>query len=369
MVAFPWKALNGLSVTVSGSRYHLEAAEVGKCRSSAIFAFESSPSACRRDQKQVLLAVACKAQKRPVTPHSVLDELHYLQEVLAGEVDVCGWSVELIGKDGKRRGRRVGTVDEIIELALVDGRANDEDAVIRPFGASAMGGIPGSDSDAGDLRRLQEDTTDGSRVRGPRELLLRVVEEEEEEDQHVKPRKGNRGRRNAQSQTVAVGGIDDSLGSGEATAAQERAATPVCDKVEHLIPLVPSIIGRVDAKKRCLVINPPEGLLELGRQQHCLQRLLPALMEFCEERERDRGRARETERERERERGIRNREAALRSDGESEESGATAGELPSCIASRLVRSCGCMLAYIIAAALFVLFAKKHPFLLSYRYTL
>ena len=86
-----------------------------------------------------------------------------------------------------------------------------------------------------------------------------------------------------------------------------------------MIPLVPSIVVSADVKRRGLVINPPEGLLELGRQQHCLQRLLPVLMEFCEERER----------EGERERQMRGGEAAWWPDGDPVEPGAGAGELPS----------------------------------------
>ena len=317
MLAFPYTVLNGLLVTVLGRRYHPEPAEVGNFRLGALLASKSPLSACCRDQKQLLLALACKAQKRPVTPHSVLEDMHHLRDIIAGEVDLCGWSVTLIRKDGKKTGKRVGTVDEIIELALVEGRANDDDAVLRPFEASAMGGSPGPNSDTGVLRRLQEDKANGRRMRGPRELLLRVVGEEEEP--RAKPRKGTRGRR-AQTQAVAVAGIDGHPSDSDgAVQAQEHAATPDPDKVEHLIPLVPSIVVSADVKRRCLVINPPEGLLELGRQQHCLQRLLPVLMEFCEERER----------EGERERQMRGGEAAWWPDGDREEPGAAAGELPS----------------------------------------
>ena len=49
------------------------------------------------------------------------------------------------------------------------------------------------------------------------------------------------------------------------------------DAVEHLIPLTPSIVLKVDKRQRCLVINPPEGLLELGRQQSLLMWLKPQL--------------------------------------------------------------------------------------------
>ena len=47
--------------------------------------------------------------------------------------------------------------------------------------------------------------------------------------------------------------------------------------MEHLIPLTPSIVLKVDKRRRCLVINPPEGLLELGRQQSLLKWLKPQL--------------------------------------------------------------------------------------------
>ena len=49
------------------------------------------------------------------------------------------------------------------------------------------------------------------------------------------------------------------------------------EAVEHLIPLTPSIVLKVDKRRRCLVINPPEGLLELGRQQSLLKWLKPQL--------------------------------------------------------------------------------------------
>ena len=38
---------------------------------------------------------------------------------------------------------------------------------------------------------------------------------------------------------------------------------------EHLIPLVPAIVVKVDAQGRRLYIQPPKGLLELGRRK-CL---------------------------------------------------------------------------------------------------
>ena len=53
------------------------------------------------------------------------------------------------------------------------------------------------------------------------------------------------------------------------------------DPVEqHLIPWVPAIVQSIHPPSRTVVITPPPGLLELGRQQRLLQQLKPELIEF-----------------------------------------------------------------------------------------
>ena len=47
---------------------------------------------------------------------------------------------------------------------------------------------------------------------------------------------------------------------------------------QQLIPWVPAIVQSIHARSRTVVITPPPGLLELGRQQLLLQRLKPQLM-------------------------------------------------------------------------------------------
>ena len=49
---------------------------------------------------------------------------------------------------------------------------------------------------------------------------------------------------------------------------------------QHLIPWVPAIVQSIHARSRTVVINPPPGLLELGRQKQLLQRLKPQLMAY-----------------------------------------------------------------------------------------
>ena len=49
---------------------------------------------------------------------------------------------------------------------------------------------------------------------------------------------------------------------------------------QHLIPWVPAIVQRIHAPSHTITITPPAGLLELGRQQHLLDRLLPELMAY-----------------------------------------------------------------------------------------
>lgn len=53
------------------------------------------------------------------------------------------------------------------------------------------------------------------------------------------------------------------------------------DPVEqHLIPWVPAIVQSIHPPSRTVVITPPPGLLELGRQQRLLQQLKPELVVF-----------------------------------------------------------------------------------------
>ena len=47
---------------------------------------------------------------------------------------------------------------------------------------------------------------------------------------------------------------------------------------QHLIPWVPAIVQSIHPPSRTVVINPPPGLLELGRRQQLLQKLKPQLM-------------------------------------------------------------------------------------------
>ena len=49
---------------------------------------------------------------------------------------------------------------------------------------------------------------------------------------------------------------------------------------QHLIPWVPAIVQSIHPPSRTVVITPPPGLLELGRQQQLLQRLKPQLMAY-----------------------------------------------------------------------------------------
>lgn len=47
---------------------------------------------------------------------------------------------------------------------------------------------------------------------------------------------------------------------------------------QHLIPWVPAIVQSIYPSSRTVVITPPPGLLELGRQQRLLQQLKPELV-------------------------------------------------------------------------------------------
>ena len=49
---------------------------------------------------------------------------------------------------------------------------------------------------------------------------------------------------------------------------------------QHLIPWVPAIVQSISHSKRTIVITPPPGLLELGRQQHLLHKLKPELLAY-----------------------------------------------------------------------------------------
>ncbi|KAL3141042.1 hypothetical protein ABBQ32_005553 [Trebouxia sp. C0010 RCD-2024] len=49
---------------------------------------------------------------------------------------------------------------------------------------------------------------------------------------------------------------------------------------QHLIPWVPAIVQSIHPPSRTVVITPPPGLLELGRQQRLLQQLKPELILF-----------------------------------------------------------------------------------------
>lgn len=49
---------------------------------------------------------------------------------------------------------------------------------------------------------------------------------------------------------------------------------------QHLIPWVAAIVQSIHPASRTIVITPPPGLLELGRQQQLLQRLKPELMTY-----------------------------------------------------------------------------------------
>ncbi|GBG81797.1 hypothetical protein CBR_g33977 [Chara braunii] len=55
------------------------------------------------------------------------------------------------------------------------------------------------------------------------------------------------------------------------------------DQVQFLIPLVPAIVQGVDTSARQLVIEPPEGLLDLGEIPRRLSALRPLLLQFCAE--------------------------------------------------------------------------------------
>ncbi len=46
---------------------------------------------------------------------------------------------------------------------------------------------------------------------------------------------------------------------------------------EHLIPYVPDVVVSIDRKARQLTINPPDGLLAIGRQKRLIRLLEPDL--------------------------------------------------------------------------------------------
>ncbi|KAK9816281.1 hypothetical protein WJX74_002592 [Apatococcus lobatus] len=46
---------------------------------------------------------------------------------------------------------------------------------------------------------------------------------------------------------------------------------------EHLIPFVPDVVVKIDRKAHVLTINPPHGLLEIGRQRRLMRLLEPEL--------------------------------------------------------------------------------------------
>ena len=46
---------------------------------------------------------------------------------------------------------------------------------------------------------------------------------------------------------------------------------------EHLIPFVPDVVVKVDRKAQVLTIDPPHGLLEIGRQRRLIRLLEPEL--------------------------------------------------------------------------------------------
>ena len=54
-------------------------------------------------------------------------------------------------------------------------------------------------------------------------------------------------------------------------------------EVEHLIPFVRSIVPRIDPGKRRLLVDPPSGLLDLGRRRALLQHLKGELLSFIRE--------------------------------------------------------------------------------------
>lgn len=49
---------------------------------------------------------------------------------------------------------------------------------------------------------------------------------------------------------------------------------------QHQIPYVEGIVHSVDAEQRLVLVDPPKGLLDLGRQQAAMQFLEP-LLQVC----------------------------------------------------------------------------------------
>lgn len=49
----------------------------------------------------------------------------------------------------------------------------------------------------------------------------------------------------------------------------------------HMIPYVPEIFKEIDLASRQIVINPPKGLLQLGRQQLLLEIIRPQILVRC----------------------------------------------------------------------------------------
>jgi len=64
-------------------------------------------------------------------------------------------------------------------------------------------------------------------------------------------------------------------------------SVPASFQVEHLIPLVRKIVPRIDPGTKRLLVDPPEGLLDLGKRRAVLQHLKVELTQFITTQQRD----------------------------------------------------------------------------------
>lgn len=94
---------------------------------------------------------------------------------------------------------------------------------------------------------------------------------------------------------------DSEKGCSSEEGGPDNTSTPVdaphSIQMEHLIPFVRSIVPRIDPGKKRLLVDPPRGLLDLGRRKALLQHLKGELIAFAKSQQRDQLLQREREEE------------------------------------------------------------------------
>eukprot|EP00249_Psilotum_nudum_P007450 c20565_g1_i3 orf=189-1175(+) len=151
--------------------------------------------------------------------HTNCAKVYTATDLSSGVVDVCGWSVVFEGKGD------VGKVTEIVQVKRV-GSTFDWD---------------------------NEDST--------YEFMLKVTQT----SNWVEDRKLGMAGMRRRLVNVRNGNRDKQLLG-----------------TEYLIPIVDAFFREVDARKKRLVILPPQGLIELGKRPEAVRKLHPVILEFCQ---------------------------------------------------------------------------------------